>query len=133
LLRPVTAGQILLTIADEDGPWQLEVYLPESDIGHLKAAATATPAPLPVEFLATTEPSTEHPGTLRHVDAHAQLYEDHGHAVRALVDIDRGDVSDAPAGATVQARIDCGQRAIGYVWLRHLIGFVHKRIIFRLG
>jgi multidrug efflux pump subunit AcrA (membrane-fusion protein) len=133
LLRPVAAGQILMTIADEDGPWQLEVFFPESDIGHLESALAQTDAPLGVQFVAVTAPATEHSGILRHVDAQAQLHDDHGHALRGLVDIDRGDVPDAPSGATVQARVDCGRRAVGYVWLRRLLGFLYTRIVFRLG
>jgi len=133
MLRPVAAGQILLNVADENGPWQLEVYLPESDIGHLELAKNDSDAPLPVDFLAVTEPSQEHRGEVHHVDAHAQLYDDYGQAVRVLVKIDRHDLPDTPAGATVRARVRCGDRSIGYVWLHRLVGFVYTRVLFRLG
>jgi hypothetical protein len=133
MLRPVCAGQVLLTIADAESPWQLEVYFPESEIGHLTAARQQSAQPLAVDYLAVTAPTHEHAGALRHMDAHAQLYEEHGHAVRVLVDVDRQDVSSAPAGATVTARIDCGRRAMGYVWLHRLWAFIYDRILFRLG
>ncbi|QDU98986.1 HlyD family secretion protein [Lignipirellula cremea] len=133
MLRPVAAGQILLSVADEAGPWQLEVYLPEADVGHLQTARTDSVQPLPVDFLAVTEPAKEHRGVLQQVDAHAQLYDDHGHAVRVLVKIDRTDLPDTPAGATVRARIQCGERSIGYVWLHRLVGFLYSRVLFRLG
>ena len=133
MLRPVAAGQVLLTIADETGPWQLEVHFPESEITHLRAAEGDNGASLPVEYLVVSEPAKTHCGALGHIDDHAQLYEDHGHAVRAVVNMDRNDVPEAPAGTTVRARIDCGQKSIGYVWLHRLAGFVYTRVLFRIG
>ena len=36
--RPVTRGQILMTIADLKGAWVLELHLPDKRVGHLNAA-----------------------------------------------------------------------------------------------
>jgi len=33
--RPVQRGQVLLRVADPDGPWQLELHMPESRMGHI--------------------------------------------------------------------------------------------------
>jgi hypothetical protein len=33
--RPVQRGQVLVRVADPDGPWQLEVYMPENHMGHV--------------------------------------------------------------------------------------------------
>jgi len=33
--RPVQRGQALLRVADPDGPWQLEVHMPENHMGHV--------------------------------------------------------------------------------------------------
>lgn len=35
--RPVQRGQILLRVADPDGPWQLELKMPENRMGHIIA------------------------------------------------------------------------------------------------
>ena len=37
--RPVQRGQTLLTVADLDGPWELELHLPDHRAGHVLAAA----------------------------------------------------------------------------------------------
>ena len=133
MLRPVVAGQVLLTVADEEGPWQLEVYVDESEIGHLKSKVASSEEDLSVEYLAVTEPSVVHHGSLKHMDDHAQLYDDYGHCVRAVVDIDRNDLPETPSGTTIRTRMDCGQRPVGYVWLHRLAGFIYTRVFFRLG
>jgi multidrug efflux pump subunit AcrA (membrane-fusion protein) len=33
--RPVQRGQVLLRVADPDGPWQLELHMPENRMGHV--------------------------------------------------------------------------------------------------
>jgi hypothetical protein len=33
--RPVNRGQVLLCVADPDGPWQLELHMPEHRVGHV--------------------------------------------------------------------------------------------------
>ena len=43
------------------------------------------------------------------------------------------DTGMGPAnGATVRARVRCGKRAIGYVWLHDAIAYLQSRIFFRL-
>ncbi|HPM85091.1 MAG TPA: hypothetical protein PLF81_30515, partial [Candidatus Anammoximicrobium sp.] len=42
-------------------------------------------------------------------------------SVAALVDIDETDIPQRRAGAGVVARIACGRRPLGYVWLHDLI------------
>lgn len=130
MLRPVAMGQVLLTIADNAGPWNLEVYLPEGEAGHL--LATSASAGQRVEYLVTSQPTDTHAGRVVHVDDTAQLYDEHGHALRVLVEVDKQSLPTTPAGTTVAARISCGQKSIGYVWLHRLVDFVHTRILFPL-
>jgi hypothetical protein len=130
MMRPVTTGQVLLTIADSQGPWNLEIYLPEGEAGHLLAAAANSGQS--VEYLVTSQPTVTHAGHVVHVDDTAQLYDEFGHAVRVLVEIDKENLPETPAGTTVAARISCGCRSIGYVWLHRLVDFVHARILFPL-
>ena len=130
LMRPVQAGQSLLTIADCQGPWRLEVYVPEAESGHL--LATGQTQGQPVDYLVTSNPTITRSGRIGLIDDTAQLYEEHGHALRALVEIERHDLAETPSGATVRANIHCGRRSIGYVWLNRLIHFVYARVLFPL-
>src|SRR5690349_20740124 len=41
LQRPVVRGQGLLTLANPDGPWELELYLPERRLVHVQNAKVA--------------------------------------------------------------------------------------------
>ena len=44
-----------------------------------------------------------------------------GLAVRVITAFDRDQIDELWPGASVNARIHCGQRALGYVWLYELI------------
>ena len=39
--RPVQRGQVLLRVADPEGPWQLELHMPENRMGHIVEAQQA--------------------------------------------------------------------------------------------
>jgi hypothetical protein len=39
--RPVQRGQVLMRIADPNGPWHLELHMPENRMGHVAAAQQA--------------------------------------------------------------------------------------------
>ncbi len=130
--RPVAVGQVLLTIADPNSPSELEIFLPESDIAHLTQSKADSAKPLAVEYLVATEPTVTRHASLGQIDARAQLHDEHEHSVRLIAHID-GDAPRAPAGTTVTARIACGQRPIGYVWLHRLVGFVYTRILFHVS
>jgi hypothetical protein len=41
-------------------------------------------------------------------------------------------VSDPKIGAEVTAKVYCGKRSVGYVWLHDLIDFIRAKILFRL-
>lgn len=45
LARPVSRGQALLTLANPDGPWELELYLPERRLKHVLKSASGRRAP----------------------------------------------------------------------------------------
>lgn len=47
------------------------------------------------------------------------------------VAIDKRELPDPRPGATVTAKIYCGRRPLGYVYLHDLIAFIQSRIIFR--
>ena len=52
--------------------------------------------------------------------------------VKVDVAIDRGALTEPRPGATVIARIHCGRRSLGYVWLHEVWEFIQTRILFRL-
>jgi len=130
--RPVTVGQVLMTVADADSPWELELFVPEADVGHVSAGGGEDRSQL-VTYVSVTQPTREHRGTLRGIDSRAELHQEHDHSVRLLVNVERADIAGAAVGTSATARIDCGHRPIGYVWLHRLIGFLYTKIWFRVS
>jgi hypothetical protein len=131
--RPVAVGQVLITVADLNSSLELEMFVPEADVTHLIEAKRTQAAPLAIDYVIVTDPTQEHRGALRQVDTRAQLHESDEHCVRLLVDIDRPDVGRTPAGTSTTARINCGAKPIGYVWLRRVTGFIYSKVLFRIG
>jgi hypothetical protein len=52
--------------------------------------------------------------------------------VRLLVDIDKNDLTDPRPDATATAKVHCGRRSIGYVWLHDLFEWFQTRVLFHL-
>lgn len=130
--RPVRQGQILMSVADPTGPWELEVYMPEDRMGHIAEAARKSGEPLRVTYILATEPGVSHVGTVKEIQAAAELRGEEGNTVLLRVEIDNLTAADLRPGATATAKVDCGQRSLGYVWLHDLVAFVQRKILFKL-
>jgi len=128
--RPVVRGQVLLTVADLAGPWRLELRLPDRRLWHVLQARRATPDPLPVSFSLATNPGHVLSGRLDRVGQRTELSETEGAVVLATVRINPAEAAELVPGAGVVARIHCGRRAVGYVWLHDLIDAVRTWFLF---
>ncbi len=130
--RPVRRGQMLMTVADPSGSWELEIRMPGHRMGHLQQAQKAHGDDLPVEFVLASEPGQRFPGHIRQVHDRAEVHDETGHTVLISVDVNRDDVGQLKPGTQVVARVECGWRPIGYVWFHELYEFVQKQVLFRL-
>jgi multidrug efflux pump subunit AcrA (membrane-fusion protein) len=132
--RPVERGQMLLSVADVDGEWELEIRMPEERMGHIaRAQAEAGPGrKLTVSFILATEPGVTYEGTLEEVHQRAEVRGEEGNVVLLRVALDKSHLHQLRRGATVLARVHCGRRALGYVWFHDLWEFVQSRVLFRL-
>ncbi|NNJ28166.1 hypothetical protein LzC2_42780 [Planctomycetes bacterium LzC2] len=149
--RPVPRGARLMTVADTAGPWRLELFVPDRHAGPLlDAAAEHTddgeneePLALPVTYLLAADPGPTYRTTADRIDPtvepHAAGPAGAGAggvepSVRVFAPItappnaDGGSDVQTRSGATVVARIRCGERSIGYVWLHDLIDAVRTRV-----
>ena len=142
--RPVRKGQRLMEIADPSSRWGLEIYVPEAKMGHvvthLQQLREKDPASkLQVSFILATHSSVHLAGQVEEIDTSAEVHGESGNTVRMRVSFAQEDLKklvDDPAnqlkvGADVKAKVQCGQRAIGYVWFHDLFEFVQSRILFR--
>jgi hypothetical protein len=118
--RPVTRGQVLLTVADLEGPWRLELRVPDRRIAHVLAAQEDGSTLRDVTYVLATEPGRQLHGALERVGMRTEIGETDGAFVLATVTVDRSEIPELVPGAGVTARIHCGRRAIGYVWFHDL-------------
>jgi multidrug efflux pump subunit AcrA (membrane-fusion protein) len=129
-VRPVARGQVLLTVADLAGPWHLELRIPERRLLHLAEARRDSGGPLDVSFALATNPAQVLHGRLDRVGGRTEITETEGAVVLAAASIDSEEIPERVPGASVVARIHCGQRALGYVWLHDLIDAVRTWVLF---
>ena len=128
--RPVARGQVLLTVADLTGPWHVELQVPERRMRHLSEAQRQAADKLAVSFALLTDPAQVRQGRLASVGGRTETTESGGAVVWATVDVEAAEITERLPGAGVVARIHCGQRASGYVWLHDLLDFVRTWILF---
>ena len=145
--RPVPRGARLMTVADTDGPWRLELFVPDRAAGPLLDAAHARAArlkedpdapPLPVTFLLAADPGPTYAAAVTGIDPtvepHAAGPAGAGAggvepSVRLFASLPaNADPPETRPGATVVARVRCGERALGYVWLHELIDAARTRV-----
>jgi hypothetical protein len=145
--RPISRMQYVMEIADLEGPWQLELAMPEKHMGHIamfkKQLETNDPsAKLRVEFVLATEPAVKYYGTVTEIHDRAEVRTDTGSAGATssnlntvLIKVALDDQDSLPPalrpGAECSARINCGKKPLGYVLFHEAIAFVQKNIIFR--
>ena len=137
LLRPVEKGQVLLTVADKEGPWELEIHMPDDRLGQVNEAALAARSggrELSVDYILATDPGTRHRGSVKEIHEQAEVRGESGNValVRVTIDPDRHERPELGAGATVTARIACGRRSLGYVWFHDVLAFIQSQVLFRL-
>jgi biotin carboxyl carrier protein len=134
--RHVTPGQVLMEIADRDGPWEVEVRMPESRMGYISQAWKESNGKLPVEFILATHPGDPLEGWVVDIEPSAEVRGEEGNTVLVKVNFDqnvlRETFAEPKIGAGVTAKIYCGRASIAFVWLHDLVDFVRAKILFRL-
>ncbi|MBS0262105.1 MAG: HlyD family efflux transporter periplasmic adaptor subunit [Planctomycetes bacterium] len=128
--RPVQKGQILMQVADRQGPWVLEVEVPDDRIGHVLEASRQQTQPLAVTFLLATDPGTSYYGTVSEISLATDVRPPEKATVLVTVSIQRDDIPGLRPGATAVSRIHCGRRSIGFVWFHSLWETIQKKVLF---
>ena len=130
--RPVRRGDLLVNVADVDGPWVLEIRVPNQNIGYVNDARREQKPNLDVSFILATDPKTTWFGTVRDVASDTRSYGESGPTVLVTVEIERDDIPETQLrpGATVIPHIHTGQRPIGFVWFHELIHTVQTKLLF---
>lgn len=141
--RPVSPGEMLLEVVSIEGDWQLELQLADRRVGHLLKAieqqqddAKQQPESgrgLIVSYRLEAEPGRTFHGTVREVSQVSQLTADQQQTMRVIVDVDEADIKHLKHVRTrVTAKVHCGKRSVGYVWLHDIAEFFQSKVWFRL-
>jgi multidrug resistance efflux pump len=130
--RPVQTGQLLMTVVDLQGDWELEVYVPERRVGHVSQATADFPGGLPVTFFLASHPDRQFSGRVVEMHRTTEVRGEEGNTVKLRVAIEKEQLPELRSETTVTARIHCGRRSIGYVLFHELIETVQSNVLFWL-
>lgn len=130
--RPIRQGQILIDVADVAGPWELELQVPEDGIGHLLAAQEEQGPALRVTYRPAADARIDRTAELREVHFAAEVRGEEGNTVLAKAALTGDPLPLLRPGAEATAKVYCGTRALGYVWLHDAVDFVRTKIWFRM-
>jgi hypothetical protein len=131
--RSIQIGQLLLTVVEPQGAWELELRMPEDRMGFINEARRELQTDaLPVTYITATDPGAKHEGTVSEIHRSAEVRGEEGNTVLVRVAINKEDVPDRRPGATVTAQVYCGRTSIGYAWFHDLVSFVQSKILFRI-
>lgn len=133
LHRPVRAGQSLLEIGDVAGPWELELTVPEDDIGHIAEAADSSSTPLPVRYRLAAAPQQDYHAAVQEVHLAAEVRGEAGNTVIIRAGLNKVEPPPKRAGADASAKVYCGRRSLGYVWLHDALDFLRTKVWFRIS
>jgi hypothetical protein len=117
-------GQALLTVADPEGPWVLELHVLERRAGALVSARQSRDPNLPVTFVLATDPGRKHTARVDDVGASIEPDRSDEPTVLATVAVPRQDLHNPRPGAGATGRIYCGLRPLAYVWFHDLLDTV---------
>ncbi len=133
--RPVTTGQVVLEVADLTKPLFLDLELPEKREGHLdefieqqgldQVSQDGEEPSLDVTYILATNTDTNMDATLMlsSISMRAEPHDEHGAIIRmeAIPDQESLRELNPRPGAKVTAKIHCGRRSSGFVFLHEVI------------
>lgn len=117
--RPVQQGQYLFQIAAADGPWELQLHIPENEMRYVQAAHREH-AELPLSFALETAPETELLTTIIEIGETAELDLYGTLSTQAVANIDKDSVPQMRMGAGVLGKIHCGTRPLMFLMTRSI-------------
>lgn len=131
LRRPVQKGQLLMSLLDRDGAWELELYMPERRIGYLAGAVSAK-TPINVSFQLASHPERVLTGSVTEIDRIAEVHGEDGNCVMLRVAVDKRNLPELHTETTVTARVKCGRRCLGFALFHELIEALQSKVLFWL-
>ncbi len=117
--RPVAVGQFLLNVIAETEGWQVQLNIPDEQIGYLLKHQQNESCK--VKFRLRSDPTVVHQGEIETIADGARADAQGKSIVLATLPFQSKQEIPIRDGATVLAQVNCGNRSVGFVWLRGLI------------
>ncbi len=130
--RPVQRGQLLMEVAQLDGAWGLELNLPDRRIAEVLAASQQSESALKVTYILASDNSEKYEGQVTEIEKSTRIDAENGQTILVHVEINKEEIPFLQPGTQIQAKIHCGKRRLGYVWLRDVWHFIKSTIVFPL-
>ena len=138
ILTPELAREIIAATQEGAAPLPVSVKTRigynsialEEWLGHLLEAQRVSDESLLVEFMLSSHPGLPLTGRVIEVDQTAVTREGFGNTVRIRVAVDKEQIPELRNDASVNARIQCGQKSLGYVWFHDLIDSVWGQLVY---
>ena len=119
-----------MTVADVTGAWELDLHVPDDRIGHVLNAQQDQSHPLPIDFVTATDPGKVYQTTVGEIAQTSESLIEGEPTVQVTATVEPNTIPDPRPGAEVIAQIDCGRRAIGYVWFHDLFDAIRSWLYF---
>ena len=155
LRRAVDPKEPVLMLGNKQGPWEVEINIPQKHIGQVLQAydyvdkdkhwnASEQEVELDVELILRSEPTKTYRGKLarskiaHQADPHKDDNNEPEPVVKAWVRIEGDDIPanrridprNAPTGTEVKAKILCGQHKMGYSLFYGVWEFLYEKLVF---
>lgn len=119
--RPVRRGQLLLAIADLEGPWEIRLAIPDHRSGHVQRALASGQGDLKVDFTLASEPGVSRRAVLERVGTSAEVrLQGERPTIEGVVPVAKELIAELRPGVSAEAKIHCGTYPLGYVWFHEL-------------
>ena len=144
--REVKPNEPIMRLGITDGPWEMELKLPQKHVGQvLKGFARLKPGePLSVDFLLLNDTTRLYKGMLfrNRIAGEATAGQDAASesepVVIAYVDIENPGIPEGyrvsrkqlVSGTEVRAKVDCGKHVAGYSLFYGVWEFVYEKVVF---
>lgn len=131
--RPVMKGNVLVTIADPRGDFEVELLMPEKRMKYLDTAMNESQeGRLDVEYKMKTDPSKTHKGVLTREGIHgrAELDQTEGAIVKLRVKPDSMENVSRRPGAQLVADVTAGRANAAFVWFHEVIEWIQVHVLF---
>jgi len=126
----VQPGQSLMHLVNPNGEWYVQLRIPDKVIRHILLASDNGDDELAVRLILRTDPSVVFDGHVSSIGSASEIDVRNELTVPATATFESDSKMDLRPGSEVLAKIDCGQRSLGFVLFREVIEFVQSRILF---